>query len=522
MRKTMKRTMAILLAGVFLLSACGPAKEGDPSGTDGEARSGQTVETSTGENGQTADGERAGVLPEIEMEYIHLERYTEDGETLLAEISKDNMTLSGEGFEKAAETVRRLLYTAATELSEQADDMAEQALDQYTEMKDFENEYYWFSPYTSTSTCEIARLDNRVLSVKHYFYDYSGGAHGYGAEWGTTIDLETGAELELPHLAENAPKFMDKVLELVLEQLSERTDELFDSYETYVQESLDSVNWYLDAAGIEVVFTPYEIGPYSSGNITVCVPYGEVADYMKPEYCGLQEVHIGKLPQDSEVTLKFADGECTVLWQCRPVGEYDEETILSINGGESLVEPFVRIWDAYLMRRPDGRSFLIFDIDWASDDYETYVYELVAGGAVQTADIAGAALDSGNIGMEELNLHFTLYVLGTYSSEMPHALTEDGGLEPLEEIFPIETDYEWHRLTTVRELPVTIDGQKTTLPAGTQINIEATDNVGTVWFHTADDTASGEIHYEREEDDYQLYIDGVSEYEYFEAIPYAG
>ena len=107
---------------------------------------------------------------------------------------------------------------------------------------------------------------------------------------------------------------------------------------------------------------------------------------------------------------------------------------------------------------------------------------------------------------------------------MSYALTEDGGLEPLEEIYTFTPNREWQGLTTMKELPVTVNGQQTMLPVGTSLFIDATDNAGTAWFTTdeASGAISGEIYYERKEDDYQLYINGISEYEYFEMIPYTG
>ncbi|MCH5257813.1 MAG: DUF3298 and DUF4163 domain-containing protein, partial [Lachnospiraceae bacterium] len=462
-------------------------------------------------------------LPIINIENFNVQRYTEDGKTLLVEISGDNMTLSGVGYEKAAEAVRKHFYSTDEELSGYADELVEMAMEQYMATKE-QND--WFVPYGSNSTYEVTRLDTNVLSVKGNSYDYEGGAHGYGAEWGTNIDLKSGAELSLSQLAENAHDFMNKVLEIVLKGLSERQeqDELFDAYESYVEQHIEETNWYLNAAGIVLVYTPYEIGPYASGSITVQVPYDEVAEYMKAEYLPPQENYIIKLPMDYKVTTKLSDGVCTVLWQMKHVGPYDDyETTVTVNGGDSLVEPMVSVRHAYLMRRPDGRAFLIFDFDWASDDYETSVYELSADGAVQTADI-WAALDGNNINMDSIRLRFSLDVLGTYISRMSYALTEDGGLEPLEEIFKITPNRDWQRLTTVRELPVTVNGQQTTLPADTSLFIDSTNNAGTAWFTTDENSGSisGEIHYERRENDYQLYINGISEYEYFEMLPYAG
>ena len=522
----MKKISIVLLAGTLFLSACQLPQQDISDGSDIGEQSASSVAGESAESSLTEDDASespVSSLPTISIESTSVQRYTEDGEVLLVEISRDNLTLSGDGYENAAEAVRKYFYCTEEELSSQADALVEMAADQYIATKD---DNYWFSPHGSSTTYEITRLDTSVLSVKGNSYEYEGGAHGYGAEWGSTIDLKSGAELSISQLAVDPPGFVNKMLEIVLENLSERqeADELFDAYESYVEEHIEETSWYLDAAGIVLVYTPYEIGPYSSGNIAVRVSYDKVAEYMKEEYLPHQENHISRLPMNNEVTASLSDGVCTVLWQMEYAGPYDDyETSVTVNGGNSLVEPFVTVRHAYLMRRPDGRSFLIFDIDWASDDFETFVYELCADGAVQTADV-WAALDGKSISMDGVGLRFSLDVLGTYTSGMSYALTEDGGLEPTEIVYTFTPNREWQGLTTIRELPVTINGQQTTLPVGTSLFIDATDNAGTAWFTTDGDSdiISGEIHYERREDDYQIYIDGISEYEYFEMLPYAG
>ena len=523
-RKNYKKA-ALLLAGTLFLTACqNSGRDISDESDNGEQSVSSVVDEST-ENGPTEnDAPKLSEtsLPLISVESINIQRYTEDGETLLVEITKDNMTLSGDGYDEAADTVKKQFYRSEEELSMQADDLAEMAMDQYMITKD---EALWFTPYGLSTSYEVTRLDANVLSVKGTSYDYEGGAHGYAAEWGTTIDLKSGSELALSQLAGDAPGFMNTVLEIVLENLSGRKDEedLFDDYESYVEQHIEETNWYLDAAGIVLVYTPYEIGPYSSGSIVVRVTYEEVAEYMKAEYLPTQENYISSLPIDCEVTAKLSDGACTVLWKMENVEPYDYETTITVNGEDSLVEPMVSIQHAYLMGRPDGRCFLIFDIDWASDDFETFVYELYADSAVQTADV-WASLDGKNINMDGMILGVSLDVLGTYFSSMPYALTENGGLEPLEEIYTFTPNREWQRLTTIKELPVTVNGQQTTLPAGTSLFINATDNVGTAWFTTDEGSGmvSGEIHYERREGEFQLYINGISDYEYFEMVPYAG
>ena len=237
----MKRTVVLLLAVTLFLSACqfsgqdisnesGSGGQGISSGVDGSAGSDSTQDD--------AQGLSETSLPLISIESVNVQRYAEDGETLLVEITRDNMTLSGDGYEKAADAVRKHFYRTEEDLSRQADDLVEMAMDQYMATKDSNS---WFSPYGSRTSYEVTRLDANVLSVKINSYDYEGGAHGYGAEWGTTIDLKNGAELALSQLAENAPGFMNKMLEIVLEDLSGRqeADELFDAYESYVEQHIE-------------------------------------------------------------------------------------------------------------------------------------------------------------------------------------------------------------------------------------------------------------------------------------------
>lgn len=512
-----KKLLALLLIGILFCGGC--ANVGGESSEVSVSKESQTDlpgQTDTVPEESQTPGES---IPIVTVESRHLQRWTPDDETLLAEVIWDNMTLEGAGYEKAAETVRRLFYFDEEQKTQTLDSYAEMAVDQYEALKD----EGWFANYVDSSTYQIARLDTRVLSVNGSSYDYSGGAHGYGSDWGTTIDLQSGAELTLSRLAEDIPGFLDKTMELVLLELANNAeeDELFPDYESYVKENLESVNWYLDAAGIEFVFTPYEIGPYASGNIVVCVPYGEVADYMKPEYLMPKGEYIMPVPVGKEVS--DAEGSYQVLIERRQLQEYMWEEVLRVNGQETILGD-VAVQRAYLLHRANDRTFLIFDIDWASDDYETFVYELTPEGAVEKASV-GARLDGKNVNPEKMELTFSVDVLGTYLSEMYYTLGEEGDLTPQGDIYQIEINREVGGLVVARELPVTVQGQATTLPAGSRLHVSATNREDTIWFEAVDpsgETVTGEIRFERREDDYQIYIDGVSEYEYFEMLPYAG
>ncbi len=445
-------------------------------------------------------------------------RYAGDEEAVLVEANIDKVTLSGEGYENAAKAVEKMFASHQAEL----DNLAMNAKDDYEYSKSSGDPY--FSPYYISSTCEVARLDEYIFSMKRFDYEYFGGAHGNGVEWGTTIDLVTGEELELIDLAIDSYALVDICTNYVLEELATRSDELFPEYETYVSENLQNCNWYLDASGIQFVFTPYEIGPYASGNIVVCVPYSQVSTCMKPEYCGLHGSCIAMVQVDNKVDFVSGEYARTLVFEAQPFDEYEEQIVLKVDDEILPLEPYVGLDTAYIVRNKDSKVFLLYSIDWASDDYETYIYDLSDKNFTQTANI-WAQLCGKNLSHNNISLRFTLQVLGTYHADMTYILNEDGTIEPTKDVYEIGSHVGRTGITTIKELPVTMDGVQTTLPVGTRLYITATDNEGTAWFETATekgDFQTGEIHYVRDAESYQITIDGVSEYEYFENLPYAG
>lgn len=103
---------------------------------------------------------------------------------------------------------------------------------------------------------------------------------------------------------------------------------------------------------------------------------------------------------------------------------------------------------------------------------------------------------------------------------LEYTLDEDGKLICPEEIIFIESD---RSMTVIKELPVTIDGTETIIGIGSQIIVTGTNHKDTIYFKETGSGQQGEIRYERDAERPWIHlISGVSEYEYFEAIPYVG
>ncbi len=122
-------------------------------------------------------------------------------------------------------------------------------------------------------------------------------------------------------------------------------------------------------------------------------------------------------------------------------------------------------------------------------------------------------------------------VLGTWGgttqfelSDDPFALTRIPGSVWTRNSAELDDEF-WNSCTmeTIRELPVTFDGESSpaTLEAGVKIAITESDYETYIAFIT-EDGRTGRILVSRDVENWGWLIDGIHESEYFESIPYAG
>ena len=134
----------------------------------------------------------------------------------------------------------------------------------------------------------------------------------------------------------------------------------------------------------------------------------------------------------------------------------------------------------------------------------------------------GTSIRRDGVTLQGVQLGTRVDSLGTYIAYGDYQMTEAGTLEPAWEWLTIEPMYEGQILTVVRDLPVLVSGSKSVLPAGSRLQIIGTNGKDILRYRMMDDAQEGEIHYTRGENGWTVYIDGVSETEYFEDLPYAG
>ncbi|MCD8124371.1 MAG: RsiV family protein [Lachnospiraceae bacterium] len=489
-----------------------------------EPERGDLIESETSAAGSETpssdDTTAATAALKVSSETTYRNWYSEDGEQWLMQAECDSIQVQGEGFDLLCEAVNLWNEEQTASFWESCEELAGEAAESVEEAETDSGSYY----YDARREIEVTRADESVLSLTILSYSYVGGVHGDSGYTSVNFSAESGEILMLNDILEDADGFQAAAQAYIVEKLGEEYgDELFEGYEETVTSTWDAEPvWYLDAEGITFVFNPYEVGPYSMGTACVTCPYEEVSNYMKEEYVGLQGTGSAQFSENTEI--KTESGTVTVKMEADE--DYGMSPISVCLDGESVsAGEFGSFGRAFLLQLADGRSFVLFDADYMSDDYVTFLYEITDGSITLRSRLESVSLEKGTVSAGGMTLLMRLGVLGNYDSLMEYEIGEDGTLAQTEEVFEILQDgYAWHILTLVKELPVTIDGEAAVLPEGSRIRITGTDNAGTAYFTEEDTGESGSISYEYcdEENVWELYIDGVSEYEYFEMLPYAG
>lgn len=535
-----KSCLAVLLAWIVCLSGgCGLALDmkGPEMVTEKTEAAKQEAEVSE----EASVSEQADLVsaPQVDISTAQsADWYSEDGSAWLLHGEYTEVSVSGDGYETVAESVRQWMEERKAQFLAQAEEYASWAAeDAVYDDPDYSADYYRYYAY---HTVMVGRADDRVISFVEMDTSYTGGAHGNYGYGGTTFDARTGEILALDDMLKDVDGFRERAAETIVEKLREKYgDGLYEDYADavstmwnadspeYSDVEISDPEWYLDAAGITFVFNPYEVGPFAMGEARVTLPYEDFQEYIKEDYMDLSGAGAFQLPMDEMVAVSASDADGTLrVYQAEPEEYMDGMVCLEWKGTVLEIGNFVCIGDAYVLRREDGRTFLLVDADYASDDYVTFVCELADSGCLIRDRLEGATLSGGSVNTQGLTLYMHLDVLGSYRGEMTYALDDDGALIQQETFFRIpESSLPFSLLTTAAELPVAVDGADSVLPIGSHIRITATDNAGIALFQNDDTGEEGEIHFVRgdgADDNWTIYIDGVPDYDYFEVVPYAG
>lgn len=500
MKKRMMRLAAVGIAGTLLV--CGCKKQELPA---------QETQAPVEETAEDEPVEEAPVEETIPLR-LHINKNqktysAEDSEEVYLNLEYCDVTVEGDGYDN----LKRNLEQWSVARSES--------------LRGMYSEYEEIDGVTSTLSQSIrtTRVDPSVVSFLDDLYEYSGGAHGMSYRKGVTFDAQTGKQLSLRDITTDYDTFAEEAVQRILYELKETYgDALFASYEETVRTMWqeENVAWYLDAAGIGIVFEQYCVGPYAMGMVEICLPYAEFEPYIKAAYLPVTADGVAAFPVNEEVsvTLPGNGQKLSMLVESEWQGE-NIRASLWFGSREMPLNIYAEISHAYLVRT-DNEIYCMMDSDLASSDYVTYIYRLTDGILEKVTEFSGS-IDAGNINSDSMLMESWVYILGTYGATKTYTFDKNG------EFVTEDTEYQLRGnemvLTTTANLNVTLDEVESTLPAGSHIVLYATDGESYVRFTIPETGQKGVLSVTRNAEGtaYEI-IDGKTEYECFAALPYAG
>ena len=125
-----------------------------------------------------------------------------------------------------------------------------------------------------------------IVTIYFTVYVYSGGAHDIRYDKTYYYDLNHGKSLKLADLITNENEFFKKISILSKEILENEKKDLIYKDTYLVEDGLKPtkekfLNIIFEADSLKIIFPPYQVGPWSSGEITVKIPYQDIAQYLK-------------------------------------------------------------------------------------------------------------------------------------------------------------------------------------------------------------------------------------------------
>ena len=259
----------------------------------------------------------------------------------------------------------------------------------------------------------------------------------------------------------------------------------------------------------------------------------------------------GQMLTEGEAAQLDLDGDGakeSVTWKSVPLDEYDDEVVVEVvpASGEAITWHSGTLYSAWACVDDldgDGVMELLVTGDLMSDDYATFCLHL-ADGALTLLPVANTFrgadpeaepyCEAGYgmitaIGPNRLELTGSQDVLGTYFGSRTFTL-KDGRLELNDDgLWHFETgdadSWEYRALTPKAEIAATfVDGDQQTegaLKVGERIQITASDRTSVAWFVTEDGREGFLSIAPDEENGWGTLVNGVSEEELFEYVPYA-
>lgn len=125
-------------------------------------------------------------------------------------------------------------------------------------------------------------IGGQIVSVRMDNSSYAGGAHPNTVTSGYVFDLSIGQFIDPAQVADDPAAFQAGAGALLLEQAEAKKENLDGYWPDYgdIIARWNEGTVLFDEAGMTVVYSPYELGPYAMGSVELFLSYSQLGDLL--------------------------------------------------------------------------------------------------------------------------------------------------------------------------------------------------------------------------------------------------
>jgi len=403
---------------------------------------------------------------------------------------------------------------------------------------------YAIYPYYDESYQDILRSDERVVSLAYYNESYMGGAHGMYGWNGQNFDPRTGENIKISDVIFDVDVFNAILKEKFLEYdpyLEESTiDTNLEAYKSRLENGEGGYNWSIDYYGITVYFNPYEMGSYAQGAQQIRIKFEDYPELFNDYYAVRPYAYMmGGDPFKGIYTDIDGDGEEDEIYIA--VSYADDLYTMNITIGiddesYSIDMPGYGI-QSYIAHMADDKEYIMLSSDGMSGSYETKILSFenndmfvkeISDWGLKDIDLSADPDDYKYAKIAPSDPYYFLLgtrvdLLGTYIGRNWFSINEDGCLESYSDCMSVTMPQKLVIKTEIEVYPVDEYGMNSAdselVLKGTEMEIVGTD--GENYVDVDIEGATYRIFVEID-DNYEQYVNGISIYDVFETVYFAG
>lgn len=545
-----KRFLTVILVLATVLQGCAninnsttTAKTDKESSQDNEA-----IESSLQESGETehTDENKSPMLLQVDREYDYISNDSEDeGYKVSASMSFEMFKIEDSGFEPLKASLNKEGEAVKAEMASFKESVETDYLqgDAINPDMSYELEY--------ESKVNACRVDETIFSfVRSVVEDY-GGAHPNHVRVARNYNTQTGEELGLGDIFSDVDGFKA----MLMDELNnhEYRDEFFDEWEITVDNTFNGNDGYklefvLTNDGIEIIFNPYELGPYAMGDITLNYDYKLISDYIKPEYVPeRKDTFCLDVSADNDGMVYFdADDDgvdeyltyrthVNVYEGFEPGTTYEEGCRITIEYGRDEsnfsmydTEAEISLEDAYIIKNTDGKTYLYLETGGYNDWNGLEIIDLSdpdKGPVSLGYNEGGSFYNNIPTSADSLYIQTRTNVCGTFLGNTKATIDSNGQIvsEDGEYIFSFYYEPEpYIVLQDFEAIDITDEEKPITVSSGEKLIPYCTNNEDTITFINEGERYIRVKIDSDSIDSWPKTINGVPEEEIFDGIIYAG